>query len=197
MGIFFWLFIAGVALVCAEIGRALLVENRLDKIAWWQGAAVLLSLIAAGGLLAKLGIGQAWLLAAAALGGLLASWSGGWRAMLIIAGIGAALLSGRVFFEMAIGCLVVALAWLPGAAVGWMLAWPAWRGGRWSVFGALLVLVAVLAVFGVSEGKKEAEPVVVHSEKAAESCECASGAVCAGPRGGKYCLTTAGAKKYQ
>lgn len=43
----------------------------------------------------------------------------------------------------------------------------------------------------------KAEPAaVVKAEPAAESCPCGTGAICEGPRGGRYCIADGGGKRY-
>ena len=59
------------------------------------------------------------------------------------------------------------------------------------VFGGLVISIGVdkQESNGNSKSAPIAAPVV-------ESCECSAGATCTGPRGGRYCLTTSGSKRY-
>lgn len=82
--------------------------------------------------------------------------------------------------------------------------------GRAGAGAAVVLVVAVLAgvMFNGSAGEKGSAmaapgaaavvggqaPAV--AEPAGAGCECAAGAVCTGPRGGKYCLTAEGKKRY-
>lgn len=67
-----------------------------------------------------------------------------------------------------------------------------------------LVLLMVWRVFSGGEPAAGAvlpvaSPVAVVAPVAAagvESCPCDAGLVCTGPRGGRYCITAAGGKKY-
>ena len=45
-------------------------------------------------------------------------------------------------------------------------------------------------------GEAQAVEAQAWEARAAQGCECSAGAVCIGPRGGRYCLTAAGNKKY-
>lgn len=68
----------------------------------------------------------------------------------------------------------------------------------------VLVLLMVWRVFSGGEPAAGAvlpvaSPVAVVAPVAAagvESCPCDAGLVCTGPRGGRYCITAAGGKKY-
>lgn len=82
--------------------------------------------------------------------------------------------------------------------------------GRAVAGSAVVLVVAVLVavMLGGSAGEKglaaadSGAAVVVAAqaqavaEPAAPGCDCAAGAVCTGPRGGKYCLTAEGKKRY-
>lgn len=76
------------------------------------------------------------------------------------------------------------------------------KGLRWVIGGALMLvgLLVVLLVWFLSGGEKKqpekiSEPLPI-AAPVVESCECSTGAICTGPRGGKYCLTPSGNKKY-
>lgn len=198
MGWVNWLWAAAVALAFSEVGRAVMRSDKMRGVVWWQGAAVVVAAVAAGGLLSgAFGGGVAWFLAAAALGGLLAGWAESWRAVLIMAAAGGALLWARLLPGVALGLLVVVVAWVPGALVGWVLRWQSWRAGPLGVFGAVCALV--LAVVLLGPGKTEPLPAVAAAPVApvvAGLCPCDAGLVCTGPRGGRYCITAAGGKKY-
>jgi len=100
---------------------------------------------------------------------------------------------------------VVGIVW---GAVVWL-----WRGGstaarlaadsekkpwmRWAA-GALLAglaLAGALALWPRQSGPEQAAA-ETKAENAAESCPCGGGAVCTGPKGGRYCLTAGGSKRY-
>ena len=70
---------------------------------------------------------------------------------------------------------------------------------KWSLLliGALVVALVWWLSSGDGKAKpaKEAEPVPVAAVPAA-SCDCSAGAVCLGPKGGRYCLRPDGSKKY-
>lgn len=74
------------------------------------------------------------------------------------------------------------------------------------IVGALVVGLVWWLVSGDGKPKpaKEAEPVAAIEQRAADVpaaqdvvCACSSGAVCTGPRGGQYCLTADGKKRYR
>ncbi|WP_425274865.1 hypothetical protein [Pseudomonas aegrilactucae] len=46
-------------------------------------------------------------------------------------------------------------------------------------------------------GNRQARPAVQPLQGHADSCRCASGTYCTGPRGGVYCLTPSGQKSYR
>lgn len=80
-----------------------------------------------------------------------------------------------------------------------------WRWVVRSVLGVLasigvLAVVTVLwlaGVFGGGAGKQGTRaPVEVSEPAVVEGCDCAAGAVCVGPKGGRYCLRPDGSKKY-
>jgi len=82
----------------------------------------------------------------------------------------------------------------------------------WSTFFALLVgaalsfaIHAMLSKTNEKEPEKIPDPVVDEVARPAGrvgetaengDCSCASGAVCAGPKGGRYCLSETGTKRY-
>jgi len=80
------------------------------------------------------------------------------------------------------------------------------RRGAVSAVGAVLALVVGVSIALVASPNKEkpvaelmpVAPAVVQVEKPAPvvSCDCAAGAVCVGPKGGRYCLRPDGSKKY-
>lgn len=58
--------------------------------------------------------------------------------------------------------------------------------------------VAAVRTEAVAESGEKAEPVRLAGELPKSiNCTCAAGAWCEGPRGGRYCLTDAGIKRYQ
>lgn len=84
---------------------------------------------------------------------------------------------------------------------------------KWFGNGVFFVLVVIGAIFFASNVSgwirgtsghlpvvaPVVSPVAVVAPVAAagvESCPCDAGLVCAGPRGGRYCITAAGGKKY-
>lgn len=83
-----------------------------------------------------------------------------------------------------------------------------WKIAGWLVQVVLGLLVAVgvatvaavlwlAGVFGGGVGKQGTRaPVEVSAPAAVEGCDCSSGAVCVGPKGGRYCLRPDGSKKY-
>ena len=73
------------------------------------------------------------------------------------------------------------------AAVGALVLLVVWRlfsGGGEPAAGAVLPVASPVAVVA---------PVAAAG---VESCPCDAGLVCTGPRGGRYCITAAGNKKY-
>lgn len=82
--------------------------------------------------------------------------------------------------------------------------------GRAAAGSVVVLVVAVLAgvmLGGASGGRgsavagPEAAAVAVPqaqaaADQAAPGCDCASGAICTGPRGGKYCITAENKKRY-
>ena len=76
---------------------------------------------------------------------------------------------------------------------------------RWVIGGALLIIgvSCVVLLWWLSGAKDDIkkqpekinEPLPI-AAPVVESCECSTGAICTGPRGGKYCLTPSGNKKY-
>lgn len=87
------------------------------------------------------------------------------------------------------------------------------RRGWLAVGGVSVLVVGGLLIGGAVNHElaaRERSPVAVDSgtavpvgaqaqavaEPAAPGCDCAAGAVCTGPRGGKYCLTAEGKKRY-
>lgn len=103
--------------------------------------------------------------------------------------------------------MVLAFVLVVGAlCVARLGPWLKARAGKVAA-GAVLLLVALLVawLFGGKEPAGEAvaavpsesAPAVVQVEKAEpESCLCSQGAACVGPRGGRYCLSDAGVKRY-
>ena len=74
---------------------------------------------------------------------------------------------------------------------------------KWSLLAIGALVGALVWWLSSGDGKKPAAlvekpaPVVVQGESAqAVSCDCAAGAVCVGPKGGRYCLRPDGSKKY-
>ena len=65
------------------------------------------------------------------------------------------------------------------------------------MIGGVVVFVVVWFMWpsGEKKAEKQAEPVAI--ERAAESCACGGVNWCSGPRGGSYCLTDAGNKRYR
>lgn len=59
---------------------------------------------------------------------------------------------------------------------------------------AVLWLAGVFGGGSVKEGGRV--PVEVSAPAAVDGCDCAAGAVCVGPKGGRYCLRPDGSKKY-
>lgn len=80
------------------------------------------------------------------------------------------------------------------------------KAGFLSAAGSGLALALISSALGVwsRDLPKEEKPApqvaqvqpVTEKAAAVESCDCDSGAVCTGPKGGKYCLTKSGNKKY-
>ena len=72
------------------------------------------------------------------------------------------------------------------AAVGALVLLMVWRvfSGGEPAAGAVLPVASTVAVVA---------PV---APAGVESCPCDAGLVCTGPRGGRYCITAAGGKKY-
>lgn len=74
---------------------------------------------------------------------------------------------------------------------------------RKEIAGGLLLVVVLVLVFGVRWGggkpaEKLPEKPVVSATTAAQGgdCLCASGGVCTGPNGGKFCIAETGNKRY-
>ena len=64
-----------------------------------------------------------------------------------------------------------------------LMAWRVFSGGEPAAGAVLPVVAPVAAVAPVAPA-------------GVESCSCDAGLVCTGPRGGRYCITAAGGKKY-
>lgn len=62
-----------------------------------------------------------------------------------------------------------------------------------SAAAAILVLLGTMQAIDAWTRKEKQEP---EAAKERQTCECGSGAVCEGPRGGKYC-TDGGKKRYR
>jgi len=108
--------------------------------------------------------------------------------------------AGDVSVSLALSFVVVAAV----LCVAWLVPWLKENAGK-ATAGVVVAcaVVAVVRVWGgvpgveAAAGYSEAVPVVVQVEKAApESCLCSQGAACVGPRGGRYCLSDAGVKRY-
>lgn len=88
----------------------------------------------------------------------------------------------------------------------WVVTW--WQAGRrGAALGALVLIAAVGVAWSIKAFRNAADPVPVamQSEKSgagmpavvnAQKCACSDGAQCTGPRGGQYCVTDKGAKRY-
>ena len=93
--------------------------------------------------------------------------------------------------------LVGGAAWLMRgctAAVPWLKANP----GKIAVviIGAAAIAAGAGWLAKEQAGEAQAGEAQAGEARAAQGCECSAGAVCIGPRGGRYCLTAAGNKKY-
>lgn len=69
---------------------------------------------------------------------------------------------------------------------------------RGVIGGALMLigLAVVALVWWLSGSSEKASEVEQIAQPVVASCDCASGATCTGPRGGRYCLDGAGKKRY-
>ncbi len=111
--------------------------------------------------------------------------------------------AGDVSVSMALAFLLVA-----GALCGaWLWPWMKANAGKVAAGAVVACLIAAAPkMFGgkelgggaVAAVPSESAPAVVQVEKPAPvvSCDCAAGAVCVGPKGGRYCLRPDGSKKY-
>lgn len=77
-----------------------------------------------------------------------------------------------------------------------------WGVAKWSLIAVGAVVVAFVWWLSSGGESQKAAPVAVPKVEAAPvqleaaGCDCAAGAVCAGPKGGRYCLRPDGSKKY-
>lgn len=135
----------------------------------------------------RVACGLGWVLLEA---GLLAGWLAGWRWAGVDAAIGAAVgFAGPV---LVLGSIAAA-EWAIGAA-------RAGHGRRLAAIGAALVVFAAGAWWlwpGAVQGPPETAQAAQAEAAQAVDCPCASGRICEGPRGGRYCITDAGGKRYQ
>ena len=69
--------------------------------------------------------------------------------------------------------------------------------------GGVVLFFAAWSLWHTAERSEKAPEVVQQAqaqgqeEKAGAGCSCSSGNCCEGPRGGSYCLTETGAKRYK
>lgn len=87
-----------------------------------------------------------------------------------------------------------------------LVDWVKENRGRAVALVAVVLVVAAGASFvgfGASSevaalplAAEQEPPISATAESSAAGCSCDSGGVCVGPRGGRYCLTAAGGKKY-
>jgi len=74
---------------------------------------------------------------------------------------------------------------------------------KWSLLAIGALVVALVWWLSSGDGKpaevkvEEVAPAVQVESAPAVSCDCAAGAFCTGPRGGRYCLRPDGSKKYR
>lgn len=110
--------------------------------------------------------------------------------------------TGLLFGGVVGGLVLSAMEWLvkgagaasslakSGAAVGNSGRW------RWLAVGAVVVMAGGVGWWFVGAESVPNEPAALVAGDAGPSCLCSQGAQCTGPRGGVYCLTDAGKKKY-
>lgn len=97
-----------------------------------------------------------------------------------------------------VGVVLSVLGWLvkgAGAASGVAGQVLPANGARWLVAGVVVMVFGGVGWWFFSPaGENESASLV--ADGAGPSCLCSQGAQCTGPRGGVYCLTDAGKKKY-
>lgn len=135
----------------------------------------------------RLACGLAFVLAEVVLlAGVLPWW--GWSS------IDLALLAGSGFAVSVVvfGSIAVLEVWLGAAQAG--------GGRRLAAIGAAVVAIAGGAWWilpSAAPAPPEMAQAVPAEAAPAADCPCTSGRLCEGPRGGRYCLTDAGNKRYQ
>lgn len=109
---------------------------------------------------------------------------------------------GGLFVGGLFGAVLSVIGWVArGAGVAASLA----KGGGhdqpagrwwWLVVGAVVVMAGGVGWWFVGAESVPNEPAALVAGDAGPACLCEQGAQCTGPRGGIYCLTDTGKKKY-
>lgn len=158
------------------------------------------------------GYGQHWAVRALCAAGAVAG---------LVAGLAVALFAGKdsPIWDVALGGGLAFAVVSVGLGFSWMVTFARLR--KWRALGVAVVIVALGAAVIGSWAGREVEavalpvddrgegsaPVVVRQEGEAPGagqvegvaqagCLCAEGALCIGPRGGRYCIKNDGGKKY-